>query len=710
MDKGQPGGEPEPRQASEPARDRVQLAGREALYQFLDELARATENAADANEILSITTRMTATHLSLSNCAYADMDEDQDGFTIRGNWHAPGSPSIVGRYRLADFGKLAVQELGSGRPLIINDNSSEIAPEEAKTFQDIGIAATICMPFLKSGRLVALMAIHDRAPHHWSDYELAVIKKVTERSWSHVERLRSDIALRTSNARFEAAVRATQDVLWTNDASGRMIGKQPGWEALTGQPIDEYQGHGWSSAVHPDDAQPTLAAWLRAVEARDMFVFEHRLRRADGRWGIFSVRAVPILDDQGEVTEWVGVHTDITAQRESEAALREETQSLEERVIERTRELEQANEALRQAQKMEAIGQLTGGIAHDFNNLLTVIRGSADLLKRPGIAEEKRQKYLNAISDTADRAANLTGQLLSFARKQALKPEIFNVAARIEHISQMLRSLLGSRISLLVKSHCEDCFVEADISQFETALVNLASNAKDALGGEGEITLGTGRDKDERGRDVITVSVSDVGEGIPRDRLDRIFEPFFTTKAAGKGTGLGLSQVYGFAKQSRGEVKVVSQLGQGTTVAISLPLVAPAKSPAPVDSNPGSADLRNKLVLVVEDNDEVREFARSLLEESGFSTLVAPTATVALDILKADAQRIDVVFTDVVMPEMNGIEFGGLVRKQWPSIPVILTSGYSEIIVEEGRHGFQLLQKPYSANQLRSAIGAALAT
>lgn len=254
----------------------------EALFRFLDELAQATSGSSNSDEILAISTRLTAQHLGLSNCAYADMDDDQDGFTIRGNWHAPGSPSIVGHYRLADFGTLAVRELGAARPLIINDNLVEIAPEEAEAFQAIGIAATICMPLVKAGRLVALMAIHDRVPHRWSEYELTVIQEVTERSWAHVERVRSEAELRASNERFRAAIRAIQGVLWTNDADGRMVGEQPGWQALTGQSYEEYQGYGWAEAVHPEDAQPTIAAWNEAVAGRRAFVFQHRIRRSDG--------------------------------------------------------------------------------------------------------------------------------------------------------------------------------------------------------------------------------------------------------------------------------------------------------------------------------------------------------------------------------------------------------------------------------------------
>jgi PAS domain S-box-containing protein len=304
-------------------------SARESLFSFLDRLSQAASRATDADEILRITTSQIAEHLGITNCAYADMDEDEDGFTIRGDWHAPGSPSIVGHYRLADFGALAVKELKAGRPLIINDNLSEIAPHEAKSFQDIGIAATICMPLVKAGRLSALMAIHDKVPRRWTPYELEVIREVTERSWAHVERVRAEAELRGSNERFRAAVQATRGVLWTNDAEGRMFGEQSGWAALTGQSYAEYQHHGWSEAVHPDDVQPTIEAWEEAVRRSETFVFEHRVRRHDGEWRLFSIRAVPILASDGTVCEWVGVHTDITEERAAEDALREETRILE---------------------------------------------------------------------------------------------------------------------------------------------------------------------------------------------------------------------------------------------------------------------------------------------------------------------------------------------------------------------------------------------
>jgi PAS domain S-box-containing protein len=376
-------------------------------------------------------------------------------------------------------------------------------------------------------------------------------------------------------------------------------------------------------------------------------------------------------------------------------------QTLEERVVERTRELEIASEALRQSQKMEAIGQLTGGIAHDFNNLLTVIRGSADVLRRDGLSEDKRRRYIEAISDTADRAARLTGQLLAFARRQALRPEIFDAGAQINSITDMLRSVLGSRIFLDINSDCPDCFVEADVAQFETAIVNMAVNARDAMDGEGKLVIIVKR-MPEAGSDFVCVEVSDSGHGIAPDQIERIFEPFFTTKEVGKGTGLGLSQVYGFTKQSEGEVQVESSVGKGTTFRLILPARERVVEAAVSRAEPSKVASGGRL-LVVEDNAQVRGFAEDLLCELGFEVDVASSGDEALEKLGAGC-RYDVIFSDVVMPGMSGIEFAEVVRKRYPEMPIVLTSGYSHVLVEEGRHGFALLQKPYSASALSRAL------
>ncbi|MCA1196446.1 PAS domain-containing protein [Sphingomonas sp. R647] len=376
-------------------------------------------------------------------------------------------------------------------------------------------------------------------------------------------------------------------------------------------------------------------------------------------------------------------------------------QNLEKRVAERTQELEIANDALRQSQKMEAIGQLTGGIAHDFNNLLTVIRGSADVLRRHGLSDEKKQRYIDAISETADRAARLTGQLLAFARRQALRPEVFDAEQRITAIAEMLRSVLGSRITLTIHGECPDCFLEADIAQFETALVNMAINARDAMDGEGELTIAIRRQA-EADPALVCIEVADTGHGIDPEMIDRIFEPFFTTKEVGKGTGLGLSQVYGFIKQSGGEIRVESQVGGGTKFQLLLP--AHDERPHAASEGYSVEPVRTGgRILVVEDNADVGSFALALLQDLGFQAELAENASAALEKLSVDS-AFDVIFSDVVMPGMSGIEFGKLVRVRFPDIRVVLTSGYSHVLVEEGRHGFPLLHKPYSADDLARAL------
>ncbi|WP_342154353.1 PAS domain-containing protein [Methylorubrum sp. SB2] len=386
------------------------------------------------------------------------------------------------------------------------------------------------------------------------------------------------------------------------------------------------------------------------------------------------------------------------------------------------RKLAEANlasteDALRQSQKMEAVGQLTGGVAHDFNNLLTVIKSSTDLLKRPNLAEERRTRYIAAISDTVDRAAKLTGQLLAFARRQALKPEVFAAGTSVRNLADMMRTLTGSRVQITTELPDVPCYVNADGSQFDTALVNLAVNARDAMNGEGKITITVSavdavpatRAHPTVPGAYVAVSLSDTGTGISAEMIERIFEPFFTTKGIGKGTGLGLSQVFGFAKQSGGDITVASTLGEGTTFTIYLPRVAAPRQAKAVEELEALADGQGTCVLVVEDNIDVGTFAVQTLNDLGYSTILAADGTAALAELAKNADLFDVVFSDVMMPGMSGIELGEEVRRLYPDLPVVLTSGYSHILAQNGTHGFELLHKPYSVEQLSQVLRKAAA-
>ena len=403
--------------------------------------------------------------------------------------------------------------------------------------------------------------------------------------------------------------------------------------------------------------------------------------------------------------------------RASEERLRDLNATLEQRVAQEVDERALAEEALRQSQKMEVVGQLTGGVAHDFNNLLTIIRSSVDLLRRPGLSEDRRGRYMDAVSDTVDRAAKLTGQLLAFARRQALQPEVFDVGERLRGVADMLNTVTGARIRLVAEIDPEPCFVSADLSQFDTAVVNMGVNARDAMDGEGTLTLCL-----EAGRPLppirghagsaasfAVISLTDTGCGIAPDQIGRIFEPFFTTKEVGKGTGLGLSQVFGFAKQSGGDVAVESALGQGTTFHLFLPQVE--AQPLVREHDAASREVVDgdgRRVLVVEDNVEVGTFATQILQDLGYQIAWASTAEEALIKLDEAPGSFDVVFSDVVMPGMGGIELAKVLQKRLPYLPVVLASGYSHVLAAEGTHGFELLHKPYSADQLSRILRRAM--
>ncbi|BDL39071.1 ATP-binding protein [Methylorubrum sp. GM97] len=426
----------------------------------------------------------------------------------------------------------------------------------------------------------------------------------------------------------------------------------------------------------------------------------------------------------------VALHSELEAQAER---LREVGASLETQVAARTAELAEANarllaeaverermeQDLRQSQKLEAVGQLTGGVAHDFNNLLTIIRSSVDFLRRPDLPEERRKRYMDAVSDTVDRAAKLTGQLLAFARRQSLRPEVFDAGERLRGVADMLDTITGARIRLRVEVPDAAALVRADINQFETAVVNAAVNARDAMDGVGTLTMrvlagqpmpsirGHGGSRGP----FVAVSLTDSGSGIPADVLGRIFEPFFTTKAVGRGTGLGLSQVFGFAKQSGGDVDVASAVGEGTTFTLYLPEVSDGPSQMPIpDRDAGVAPSgQGQPVLLVEDNLEVGRFCAQILEDLGYAPVWVVNAEEALERLGTDGAGFRAVFSDVVMPGMGGIELAKALRIRIPNLPVVLASGYSHVLAREDSHGFELLHKPYSAAQIGRVLGRVIA-
>lgn len=504
------------------------------------------------------------------------------------------------------------------------------------------------------------------------------------------------------------------DRFTVDEAFARAFGLDPTL-SRDGIPLDQIV-----ATVHPDDQAGLADAMNQAITRGGAYAHQYRTRRADGNYYWLEANGHVTRSPDGTPLSFPGVLLDVEERRAIEgerdraaADLRALNETLEQHIAERTAELMHAEEQLRQSQKMEAIGQLTGGVAHDFNNLLTVIRGSVDLLRRPGISEERRDRYISAIADTADRATKLTGQLLAFARRQALKPEVFDVGGNLSALREMIGSLVGSRIQIALKAPSEPCFIDTDPSQFDTAIVNMVVNARDAMAGTGDLVLSIGTAREVPATrahlsvtgDFVTVSIADNGSGIAEDNLARIFEPFYTTKGVGEGTGLGLSQVFGFAKQSGGDVIAQSEVGRGTTFTLYLPRVAHGPDVVAASGDPTELSQEDgTCVLVVEDNPDVGRFATSTLAELGYATVYASSAAAALAELEKDADRFDVIFSDVVMPGMSGLELASLVRDRYPQLPVVLTSGYSHVLAEEGSSGFDLLHKPYSIDQLSRTL------
>ncbi|WP_371345557.1 PAS domain S-box protein [Ancylobacter sp. IITR112] len=1046
---------------------RVALEESETRLRFLDELGRAVVGSRNAADILAAITQMAAQHLSLSSCSYADMDQDEDGLTVRGDWHLPGTPSLVGRYRLGDFGERAAHELRAGRPFIVNDTAAELPAPVAATLRDVGIAALVCMPLLREGRLTALMAMHDRAPRHWSDYELAVIREVTERSWAHIqrasaegalrereahhrqildsaidygivstdlngictlwnrgaaemlgwseaemlgqpmdifftpedraagrpaakrrealelgrahdarwhlrkngerfwglsemmplrdgsgapiglvklirdrtaeyeaqealrqseerlrraqaaggvglfsidlrsnlisatpefcrlfgfspvpempaemverlvvpedagiisnaasraggvalldveyrirrhdtgeerimarkaaydrdeagrpvrlvgavldvtERRRTQMALEKSEAQFSALAQNMPNQVWTARADGGFDWFNDQIYAYSGSARGSLDGDGWTRLVHPDDLPGARERWAEALESGATYEAEFRLRAADGSYRWHLVRAVPLIDARGVITAWVGTNTDIEAQKRAEEAYAldrdrlwrisqdlmlvcdfegvitavnpsaerllgwEEAEMVGRKVAEflhpedvdaSARELVKSSEeattvafenryrskageyrllawsavpgngrihavgrditeqraveeALRQSQKMEAVGQLTGGIAHDFNNLLQGITGSLDILGNR-ISQGRTDdlaRWVGGAKTCADRAASLTHRLLAFSRRQPLDPRPVRANPLIASLEDMLRRTLGERVELELVLGGGLWLTRCDPNQLESAILNLAINARDAMPEGGKLTIETcnahldshfaARQREVKPGQYVCICVTDTGTGMSRETIARAFEPFFTTKPIGQGTGLGLSMVYGFTRQSEGYARIYSELGQGTTIKLYLPRY---RGQEEVEESPpglGEAPLseEGEVVLVVEDEPVVRGLIVEVLNELGYRAIEAGDGPKGLEILQS-RQRIDLLITDVGLPGLNGRQVADGGRVSRPGLKVLFMTGYAEnAALASGflEPGMAMITKPFAMDVLATRI------
>lgn len=504
--------------------------------------------------------------------------------------------------------------------------------------------------------------------------------------------------LATSNdeRRFRLLIDAVVDyAIYMLDVDGFVVSWNPGAERIKGYTAAEITGQHFSAFFTPEDrAAGVPIRSLNSARENGRFESEGWRVRKDGSrfWALAVIDAV--RDESGTLIGFAKITRDMSEQREAQLAL------------------QRAQEQFAQMQKMDALGQLTGGIAHDFNNLLMVISGQAHILKKR-TDDARLLRSINIIDQAAKNGARLTRQLLAFARRQKLTPEVIDLSKRVDNFRDLLASSIPGNIVLSVDIPDSLWTVEVDPGEFELAIVNLTVNARDAMPNGGAIDV-----KAENARlggetvgalngDFVAVTVTDTGQGIPSELVSKVFEPFFTTKEVGKGTGLGLAQVYGFAHQSGGTVVLDSQVGVGTTVTIYLPrsskLIARDEA---IGGHPPAIGGGN--VLVVEDNPEVGKVSVSLLEDIGYTAVLVNSADAALAHL-AVQPNIDLVFSDIVMPgEMDGLALAARIEMLYPHIPVLLTSGYSRV-AEAAQKSFPILRKPYDLPDLAAAVKGAIA-
>jgi PAS domain S-box-containing protein len=509
------------------------------------------------------------------------------------------------------------------------------------------------------------------------------------------DRRRTLLALAESEARFRTVADTAPVLIWQAGAGGACTFVNRGWLTFTGRTLEQERGDGWADSIHREDRDRSLAAFRQAYAERSPFSIEYRFRRSDGAYRLVRNDGVPHWADDATFVGFVGACLDVTEMRE-------------------------AGRRLGEAQRLESLGRLAGGVAHETNNQMTVVLGAAEFLLRRTDLPPAAREDVGQIRQAAGRAANISAQLLAYSRRSVLRPQVLDLNTVVAGIQPSLRRVLGGERTLLVERASAAGPVEADPGQLEQVLLNLIINARDATEEGGRVTIATGqarvteadagRRPELAGRTGLyaRLTISDTGRGMSAETVSRIFEPFFTTKPVGQGTGLGLATVYGIVKQSNGFIWATSEEGRGTSFEILLPVVPggrPARDPAPQPVLAGA----DHLVLVVEDEDTVREFAVRGLSEAGFTVLSATGATEALALVDRDRPPLSAIVTDLAMPGLDGGALAEQLRRRYPAVPVLYMSGFTDDdVIRRGLMAPEqpFLQKPFGPDELARRVKA----
>jgi len=674
------------------------------LIELGDRLRSLESTAAIAQAAAEILVRT----LACARAGYAVIQGDHA--LVEADWTDGAAVSLVGPRLFTALGEAFCAPLRAGRPVVINDTAAHPATAENRAaFEAIRIGALINVPLLHNGQLVAVLYVHNPTPRSWGEDELALLRDIADRTWEAAGRAQATQALRDLNASLEQEValrtaqrdrmwRLSSDVMLVADTDGTIISVNPACKTLFGWPEVELVGRSFIEIAHPDDRAAKRALLLGTPIEQTVLKFECRTICRDGSHRWLAWRAVP---DAGFIH---AVGRDITAEREQAEALAA------------------AEAALRQAQKMEAVGQLTGGIAHDFNNLLQGIVGSLDLVEKR-IAQNRAadiDKYVASARASANRAVALTHRLLAFSRRQPLDPKPVAANPLVTSMEELLRRTTGEAITLSLHLAPDLWLTLCDPHQLESAILNLAINARDAMPDGGRLTLETAnttldaaaaaRTPDAAPGDYICLSVTDTGTGMPASVMEQAFEPFYTTKPIGQGTGLGLSMIYGFVRQSEGHVKLESELGRGTSVKLYLPRFRGAMQPATPALEAAAAAPSHATVLVVEDEAVVRNLVLEILADLGLTLLQAPDGPAGLAILQSK-QAVDLLITDIGLPGLNGRQMADAARLLRPTLKILFMTGYAETTANATgflEPGMEMITKPFPITTLATRVTAML--
>ena len=589
------------------------------------------------------------------------------------------------------------------KTIILNDFPAEHPLKKGYPEGHAPLTKYMTVPIFDKEQIVAVVGVANKASAY-DETDVLQLTLLMDAVWKFVDIKKGEEALLESEARYRRITEGLTDYLYSvrieNGLAVETI-QSPACEKVTGYKPQEFTDdpYLWIKMVLPEDRELVEMRVRQLLEGVDVPFIEHRIIRKDGevRWVRDSI--IQLKDSTGNLLSYDGVIKDITESKR----VKEERVKLEDQ--------------LHQAQKMESVGRLAGGVAHDFNNLLTVILGCAHLVLADSDPTHPHHEFLTSIKNAAEKSAELTQQLLAFARKQTIAPKVLDLNETVANMLKMLQRLIGEDITLTLQPGAKLWLIKADPSQIDQILANLCVNARDSITDIGKITIETGNSVlDEQycinhvgslPGEYIRLDVSDSGSGMDKETLGHIFEPFFTTKEMGRGTGLGLATVFGAVKQNDGFIEVNSEPGSGTTFTIYLPRYADKNEKVPKESQAEAAPRGNETILVVEDEAAILNITTILLTKLGYAVIAAHTPTEALRLAQLHTGKISLLLTDVVMPEENGIDLSKKLESLYPDIKTIFMSGYTaDIIARHGvlNEGIHFIKKPYSMPDLATKV------